>query len=101
MTMPGYEILEEYIHGQRTSIDQGQPVVVEVRDRDTFERLVVRAEIAPPGTELENGQQLILRDLVENVAADDWQIVVLEELDAEAMQSIPMSDFRKDAGEGA
>ena len=70
--MPGYEILEEYVHAQRLDIDQGQSVVVEVRDRDTFERLVVRAQIAPPGTALEGGEQLILRDLVENVAADDW-----------------------------
>ena len=99
--MPGYEILEEYVEGHRSDIDQGRPVVVEVRDRDTFERLVVRAHIAPPGRKLDNGQQLILRDLVENVSADDWQIAVLEELDAEAVQSEPMSSFRKDAGDGA
>lgn len=99
--MPGYEILEEYVHAQRQDIDQGRPVIVEVRDRDTFERLVVRAHIAPPGTDLEGGEQLILRDLVENVAADDWQITVVEELDADAIQSQAVSDFRKDAGEGA
>ena len=99
--MPGYEILEEYVQSQRSEIDRGQPVVVEVRDRDTFERLVVRARIAPPATALEKGVPLIIRDLVENVAADDWQIVVLEELDAEAMQSVPVSDFRKDASDGA
>ena len=99
--MPGYEILEEYVQNQRLDIDQGRPVIVEVRDRDTFERLVVRARIAPPGSELEGGQQLILRDLVENVAADDWLIAVVEELDADAIQSKAVSEFRKDAGEGA
>ncbi len=99
--MAGYEILEEYVSSQRLDIDQGRPVIVEVRDRDTFERLVVKAHIAPPGTELDGGQQLILRDLVENVAADDWQIAVVEELDADAIQSRAVSDFRKDAAEGA
>ena len=99
--MAGYEILEEYVHGQRADIDQGKAVTVEVRDRDTFERLVVRAKIAPPGTGLEGGEQLVLRDLAENVAADDWKIVVLEELDPESVEIKPVSDFRKDAGGGA
>ncbi len=99
--MAGYDILEEYVHGQRADIDQGNPVTVEVRDRDTFERLVVKAKIAPPGADLEGGEQLILRDLAENVSADDWKIVVLEELDPESVDIKPVSDFRKDAGGGA
>ena len=99
--MAVYEILEEYVHGQRADIDQGNPVTVEVRDRDTFERLVVKAKIAPPGADLEGGEQLVLRDLAENVSADDWKIVVLEELDPESVDIKPVSDFRKDAGGGA
>ncbi len=99
--MTVYEILEEYVHGQRADIDQGNPVTVEVRDRDNYERLVVKAKIAPPGTGLEGGEQLILRDLAENVSADDWKIVVLEELDPESVDIKPVSDFRKDAGGGA
>lgn len=99
--MAGYEILEEYVHGQRADIDQGKPVTVEVRDRDTFERLVVKAKIAPPDADLEGGEQLILRDLAENVSADDWKIVVLEELDPESVDIKPVSDFRKGAGGGA
>jgi transcriptional regulator with XRE-family HTH domain len=99
--MAVYEILEEYVHGQRADIDQGNPVIVEVRDRDTFERLVVKAKIAPPGADLEGGEQLVLRDLAENVSADDWKIVVLEELDPESVDIKPVSDFRKDAGGGA
>lgn len=96
--MPVYEILEEYVHGQRSDIDQGKPVTVEVRNRDTFERLVVKAQIAPPGADLEGGEQLVLRDLAENVSADDWKIVVLEELDPESVDIKPVSDFRRDAG---
>lgn len=99
--MAGYEILEEYVHSQRADIDKGNPVTVEVRDRDTFERLVVKAQIAPPGADLEGGEQLVLRDLAENVSADDWKIVVLEELDPESVEIKPVSDFRKDAGGSA
>lgn len=98
--MAVYEILEEYVHAKKNDIDQGKPVIVEVRDTDTFERLLVKAEIAPPGQTLEGGDQLVLRDLAENVAADDWSIKVLEELDPEAVDIRPESDFRKNSTEG-
>ena len=97
----GFEVLEEYVHGQRGEIDQGNTIIVEVRDQDTFERLVVKARIAPPGVALDDGEQLILRDLMENVSADDWKIQILEELDPESVEIKPVSDFRKDAGGGA
>jgi len=98
--MAVFEILEEYVHAKKNDIEQGKPVVVEIRDTDTFERLIVKAEIGPPGQTLEGGDQLVLRDLAENVAADDWSIKVLEELDPEAVDIRPESDFRKNAGEG-
>ncbi len=96
-----YEILQEYLEAQQGDIEQGKPVIVEVRDKDTFERLVVRALIAPPGKELDGGDQLVLRDLAENVAADDWAIKIVEELDPESVEIRPQSDFRKGAGHGA
>ena len=95
--MAVYEILEEYVHAKKNEIDQGKPVIVEIRDTDTFERLIVKAEIGPPGRSIEGGDQLMLRDLAENVAADDWSIKVLEELDPEAVDILPESDFRKNA----
>lgn len=99
--MTVYEILQEYVEAQQGDIDEGNPVIVEVRDRDTFERLVVRAMIAPPGQELDGGDQLVLRDLAENVAADDWAIKIIEELDPESVEIRPQSQFRKGAGHGA
>lgn len=99
--MAVYEILEEYVHAQRGKIDEGEAVTVEIRDRDTFERLVVSAVIGPPGTELEGGSTLVLRDLAENVAADDWSIKVLEELDPASVDIHPESDYRKSAPDGA
>ncbi len=99
--MADYEILEEYIESQKTEIDQGNPIVLEVRDMDTFERKVVRAQVAPPGCELEGGERLILRNLMENVSSDQWKIKILEELDPESVEIRPQSDFRKSAHDGA
>ena len=96
-----YEILEEYVLARQAAIDRGEPITVEVRNTDTFERRVVKAEIAPPGRDLPGGEELVLRNLAENVGATGWKIRVLEELDAETVQSVPMSSFRKDAGPGA
>lgn len=97
--MPEYEILEEYVEAARTDIDQGNPVVVEVRDNDTFERLVVRAVLSPPGKG-GSGEPLVLRNLAENVSASDWTIEIVEELDPFAVEIRPVSDYRKQGGEG-
>lgn len=99
--MSRYEILEEYVHSQRQQIDQGEPVVVEVRDTDTFERLVVKAMIAPPGQSLAESSQLVLLNLAENVSSDQWLIRIIEELDPEAISIRPQSEFRKKAPDGA
>jgi hypothetical protein len=96
-----FEVLEEYIHAQRADIDQGKAVVLEVRNTDTFERLVVRALVAPPGQNIEGSEQLHLMNLAENVASDEWRIKVLEELDPEAVEIKPVSDFRKSAPDGS
>lgn len=96
-----FEVLEEYVHSQRGDIDQGKPVVLEVRNTETFERLVVRAMVAPPGQTLEGGVQLALMNLAENVSSDQWQIRVLEELDPEAVKIAPVSDYRRNAPNGS
>ena len=99
--MTTYEILEEYVHSQRAAIDQGNPVVVEIRDIDTFERLTVRARIFPPNSGEEGTDTLVLRDLAENVSANDWGISILEEVDPETADITPQSDYRKSAPDGA
>lgn len=96
-----YEILDEYVLTQQAAIDRGEPVIVELRNTDTFERLVVRALLAPPGRELEGSEELVLRNFAENVGARGWKIRVLEELDTESVQSVAVSAFRKDANPNA
>ena len=68
----------------KAEIQKGEAVVVEVRDLDTFERLVVRAMVAEPGTALEGGDELWVLDWVEERQEAPWSIKVLEELDEDA-----------------
>jgi len=99
--MTTYEILEEYVESQRQAVEQGQPVVVEIQDIETFERLVVKARIGTPDAPVANGDRLVLKNLAENVVSDKWTIEVIEELDAETVAVVPQSAFRKSARDGA
>ena len=67
----------------RPEIAAGEPFVIELRDLDTFERLVVRAIVVPPGQSLDGGEELWVLDWIENRMEDPWSIKVLEELDEE------------------
>lgn len=99
--MARYEILEEYIEAHNADIESGQPIVVEVRDTSTFERLVVKALVGPPSRPIVGGDQLVLLNLAENVSSATWTIQVLEELDAETVPIRPQSAFRKSAPDGS
>ena len=67
----------------RGEVAAGEPFVIELRDLDTFERLVVRAIVAAPGEALEGGDQLWVLDWIENRIEEPWSVKVLEELDEE------------------
>ena len=99
--MEKYEILEEYVESNRAAIDSVQIVTVEVRNASTFERLVVKAKIFTAQTKPASADQLILHNLAENVEADDWGIEVIEEIDPDDIQSVPTSDYRRNAPDGA
>lgn len=99
--MDKYEILEEYITSNRSAIDEGQVVTVEVRNTSTFERLIVKAKIFTPETKSVEADQLVLHNLAENVEADNWGIEIVEEIDPDDVQSVPQSDFRRNAPDGA
>lgn len=99
--MSVYEVLEEYVHSKMDEINAGSEVIVEVRDTDTFERLTVKAVIAQPEQKLEDADELVLRNLAENIAAKGWQIKIIEELDPENVNITPESDFRRNAPDGA
>lgn len=83
-----FEAYIGYLHDQnqatRPEIAAGEPVVLEVRDMDTFERLVVKAIVAEPGATLDDSDDLWVLDYVEARSATPWRIRVLEEVDDEA-----------------
>lgn len=70
----------------RKEITGGEPFVVEVRDLDTFERLVVKAIVAEPPNTVEGGEELWVLDWVESRLEKPWSIKVLEELDEDAAE---------------
>lgn len=99
--MARYEILEEYVESQGQDIEQGRPVIVEIRNSDTFERLIVKALIGQPAQPIAGGDHLVVKNLAENVVSDQWTIKVIEELDPEAVGSTAQSAFRKNAPDGS
>lgn len=90
-----YEAYIGYVAEHDAEAESGEPVVLELRDLDTFERLVVRAVIAKPGTPLDGGDALWIVDWVEARQPNAWSIKVLEELDEEDATSF-RSDISQD-----
>lgn len=87
----------------RKEILEGEPFVIEVRDLDTFERLIVRARVAQTADALPQGDELQVLDWTEARLEDKWAIEVLEELDEEAAAAersdIGESDLKASAEE--
>lgn len=71
----------------RHEVQNREPFVIELRDLDTFERLVVRAIVAEPPATVEGGQELWVLDWIENRMPTPWSIKVLEEIDEEQAEA--------------
>jgi hypothetical protein len=71
----------------RQEVKAGEPFVLEVRDTDTFERLVVRAQVADQPDAIEGGEPLWVLDWIENRMESPWTIRVLEEVDEDAAET--------------
>ena len=71
----------------RGEIESGEPFILEVRDTDTFERLVVRAVVAMQANAIEDGEALWVLDWIESRMESPWSIRVLEEVDEDAADS--------------
>jgi hypothetical protein len=83
-----YEVYIGYVtdaaQKTRREIAAGEPLTMEIRDLDTFERLVVRAVVAEPPARVDDGDDLWVLDWVENRQPVPWSIRILEELDDDA-----------------
>ena len=82
-----YEAYIGYLDEQRDAMAAGEPIVIEVRDRDTFERKIVRAIVSDEQGGLPGGDELWVVDWIETAAPLAWSIRILEELDPDAAQA--------------
>ena len=78
-----FEAYIGYVAEKDAEAESGEPITLEVRDLDTYERLIVRAIVAKPGAELEDSDLLWILDWVEARQEAPWRIRVLEELEEE------------------
>ncbi len=78
--------LKDDSHETKAEVINQEPFVLEVRDLDTFERLVVKALVAEPPNSVEGGDQLWVLDWVEKKLEDPWSIQVLKELEEDALE---------------
>lgn len=86
-----FEAYIGYVAEKDEEIAAGSSFVIEVRDLDTYGRMIVRAVVAKPGQPLEGGDKLWILDWVEARQEEPWSILVEEELDEEAVAA-----FRSD-----
>ncbi len=86
--------LKDESHETKPEVMNKEPFILEVRDLDTFERLVVKALVAEPPNSVEGGDQLWVLDWVEKKLAAPWSIQVLEELEEDALED-SRSDISK------
>lgn len=82
-----YEAYIGYLDDKDEEINKGESMVVEVRDLETFERLIVRAKVGKPERPLDNGEDLWILDWVEKRQEIPWTIIIEEELDEEAIEA--------------
>lgn len=90
-----FEAYIGYVAERDDEMTAGTPFVIEVRDLDTYERLIVSAVVARPGQPLEGSDKLWIVDWVEARQEDPWSIRVEEELDEEAVAAF-RSDISKE-----
>lgn len=86
-----FEAYVGYLAEKEADIAAGTPIVIEVRDLETFERKIVRALVTKerPGP---GADELWVLDWIEARGAEPWSIKVLEELEEGAAE-------RSDIGE--
>jgi hypothetical protein len=78
----GYEIYEVYLQGHEKDVNEGNPFEMEIRDRATFNRIVVKAKVARSKNDLPSGEDLWIRSYdKDEVKEEPWVIKIVEVLD--------------------
>lgn len=68
-----------YLEEHKAEIEAGKPFMVEVIDRDIFEKKVVKAIVAKTCEALPDGDNLWIRDEKTELSPTPWKIKILEE----------------------
>jgi hypothetical protein len=74
------ETFIKYLEKCDKEIDQGDPVVIQVVDRENFEQKVVKAIIAKPPKKLPGGKDLWIKNYREELDPVPWKIKIIEEV---------------------
>ena len=83
-----YEAYIGYLSQKDAEIEALTPIVLEVRDLETYERKVVKALVGKPGSNVPEADTLWILDWVEARQEEPWRIAVLEELEEEDATSL-------------
>jgi hypothetical protein len=84
----GYEVYEGYITEHEQEIAEGKELILEVRDLETFVRMIVKAIVSKEADAIEGGSSLWLKDLNDEIVPKPGSIKILEELDDDEYQAI-------------
>lgn len=95
MIRKGYEIYEAYVDGHKQEMSEGQPFVVEVRDLETFTRMIVKAIISRKKDGIEGGSTLWFKDFRDEIVPHPGSIKIIEELDDDQFEAVKSSKYEK------
>ncbi len=70
----------KYLEKCQREIEQGDPVVIPVVDRQNFEQKVVKAILAKPPKALPGGNDLWIKNYREELDPVPWKIKIIEEV---------------------
>jgi hypothetical protein len=77
----GYEVFQPLIDKNIGAINAGETVMLEIKDCQTFTRLLVKAKVSKSKEQLNNAHDLWIVGSTEVPYADPWAIEIIEELD--------------------
>jgi len=82
----GYEVFQPLIDKNIDTINSGESVMLEIKDCQTFTRLLVKAKVSSSKEQLDNSHDLWIIGSTEVMYAEPWAIEILEELDDDEVQ---------------
>ena len=76
----GFEIYDGNVKDNEKNIEEGNPIIVEVRDLTDFTRKIVKAVISRTQDSIPNGVDLWFKDKDDKLVLDPGSISVIEEV---------------------